>query len=231
VQLSGRNALGEHASATAFHIGDGIFVTARHVADELVDRRLSTSNGLVEPYHQVDFTDQDIDVALLLVDPTDLDPAQRDVYVAVPLALNELVDRSCMLERVLVMGYPRVPMSASAELVAATGEIIAIVDTIVPRNGPSIVISQLPRGGLSGSPVLDASGNLQGVVVDSLSDADLPYELGYTAAITVESILRLLVGINHMPRSLSGDDWSTFTNALFPLGVSSIEVPPPPTTE
>jgi hypothetical protein len=229
VMLSGLTASGDPSAATAFHIGDGIFVTARHVADELHNRLLHVSGGGVSPYHQVSFTEPDIDVALLLCDVGLLSPEYRQVFIPLPPALNDLIDESQALERVLVMGYPRIPMTANAHIVAATGEIISVVWTMSDQHGPSFVISHLPRGGLSGAPVFDGSGELIGVVVDSLGLAGVPYELGYTAATTVEPILRLLAGANLLPPGLTEEDWDLFTSAVFPMGIPEpIVVPAPP---
>jgi hypothetical protein len=72
-----------------------------------------------------------------------------------------------------------------------------------PRH-PHFIISPIPRGGFSGGPVVTSYGHLLGVMTESLVVDDLPAELGYGAAISVEPLWDLLMD-NHIYPASNGD--------------------------
>lgn len=96
-----------------------------------------------------------------------------------------------MLSKVLVMGYPPIPLSQGPVLVAVQGEINAIVDKYCGPH-PHFVISSIPRGGFSGGPVISEYKFLLGIFVESLLDADQPVELGFASVLSIEPLLVLL---------------------------------------
>jgi len=69
-----------------------------------------------------------------------------------------------------------------------------------PRH-PHFIISPLPRGGFSGGPVITSYGALLGVMTTSLVMVELPAELGYGAAISVEPLWGLLMDNHIYPAS------------------------------
>jgi hypothetical protein len=89
------------------------------------------------------------------------------------------------------MGYPPIPFSSGPVLIAAEGEVQAVIDKY---NGPHphFVISCMGRGGFSGGPVLSEYGFLLGVLTESLVQNEKAEELGYSSAISVEPLLALL---------------------------------------
>lgn len=58
-----------------------------------------------------------------------------------------------VLSKVLPMGYPPIPFSQQAVLLASEGEVNAVVDKYSGRH-PHFIISCPARGGFSGAPVL-----------------------------------------------------------------------------
>jgi hypothetical protein len=105
--------------------------------------------------------------------------------------LDDWIGDELVLSKVLLMGYPPVPFSKKPVLLAAEGEVNAVVDKY---NGPHphFIISCMCRGGFSGGPVMSEYGFLLGIVKESLIMNNQPTELGYTAAITVEPLLTML---------------------------------------
>lgn len=123
--------------------------------------------------------------------------------------LNDWVGDEFVLSRVLVMGYPRIPMSGRTGLVAAIGEVNAVVDRYDVPN-PHFAISYLPRGGFSGGPVISEWGFLLGVVTSALTENEQPTELGFGVAVSVEPLFELLAQSGLRPPDVSDEIWRLF---------------------
>ena len=145
--------------------------------------------------------DQMVDVAILLTDfriaATSVvigdQAAQAADHIQLGAHLNDWIDDGLVLMPVTVFGFPTVSTSINQTLVAARGEINAVVDTYVgDTRNPKFIISPLARGGYSGGPVLVDDSWLLGVVTDALVRQDTPTELGHHSVTTVEPIFDLL---------------------------------------
>lgn len=199
---------GERSIGSAFHVGEGVFITARHVVDQnrILNvgttttwyppdpKGLITFNGIAGkftsilpgegrlsagPYFHPDST---IDVAAIVVEG--LEPP------TVPLGshLDDWInDDEFILATVVVMGYPPIPFSKEPLLVTARGEINAVVDKYVGRH-PHFVISTMPRGGFSGGLCIIEWDFALGVVTESLVRDNKTEELGFMAVLSVEPI-------------------------------------------
>lgn len=204
---------------SAFHIGEGVFVTARHVIENKEILRVVTKRSTYQPspdipgalmtvhasgsgtlkgaplFHPDDHTD----VALLLVDGIDAP--------SIPLGahLDDWLGNEFTLCSVLVMGYPVIPFSKEALLVAATGEVNAVVEKYTGGH-PHFILSTMARGGFSGGPVLTEYGSALGLVTESLINNEQPAELGYHAVLTVEPIYSCLKAHGVMPQCVH-DAW------------------------
>jgi hypothetical protein len=207
---------------TCFHLGEGVFVTARHVVEgrtigsigfddinvsqELLrERRFwgKQRNGRVNvlrgPFLH---PDPSADVACFQVEPFP--------KAGIPLGghLDDwLGEHEFVLYRTLVLGYPPIPLTTEPKLVASTGEVNALVDLHVSRH-PHFLISTMARGGFSGGPALvayneddlDRGTALLGIVTQSLtSDAKDP-ERGFMAVLTVEPIIVCLEAHKMLPQ-------------------------------
>lgn len=199
---------GDESIGSAFHVGDGVFVTARHVVDgnEMLHIGTTTSILVDDPNGPVTIHDKpgkfreilpgegiirsgphfhpddSIDVAAITVDG--LEPP------IIPLGshLDDWMnDDAFMLAQVLIMGYPPIPFSNRPQLVAARAEINAVVDKYTGGH-PHFVVSAMPRGGFSGGPCIVEWDFALGLVTESLIAGDHPTELGFMAVLTVESI-------------------------------------------
>lgn len=213
---------GQHVG-TAFHVGEGVFVTARHVVEGFKILEISTtidwsrpgSSGLLALSRQdVEFTsfdsrkgtiragpyfhsDPSIDVAALLVDGI--------VAPTIPLGghLDDWInDEAFILREVLIMGYPRVPLAKKNVLLATRAEVNAIIDPYTGKH-PRFIVSSIARGGFSGGPCMIEWDFALGLVTNSLLIDDKPAELGFMSVITGEPILECLGQNRIMPKELS----------------------------
>ncbi len=199
---------GDQAIGTAFHVGEGVFLTARHVVDENEILEIATTAGRYAEDQQGTVTihgrpgrfrsippavgrvragpfyhpDVGVDVAALVVDGFDAP--------VVPLGshLDDwLDDEAFVLRRAVVMGYPPVPFAKSPVLIVSEAEINAIVDKYTGRH-PHFIVSAMARGGFSGGPCLVEWNFALGLVTESLIGDAQPSELGYMAVISVEPL-------------------------------------------
>lgn len=199
---------GDETIGSAFHVGDGVFITARHVVDgnkilsigTTTERVVPDSNGLVtiqgKPgrYRSIHagvgvlrsgphfHPDESIDVAALVVDG--LEPPTIPLGSHLDDMLN---DEAFILASVIIMGYPRIPLSRTPLLVATRAEINAVVDKYTGGH-PHFVISAMARGGFSGGVCLVEWDFALGVITEALVSDYKPSELGYMAVLSVEPI-------------------------------------------
>jgi hypothetical protein len=179
---------GETKVGSAFHLGDGVFATARHVVEGMVQVRLVVE-GHHEPEHAADIgrmiLSEEADVALILCDGP-----HPEVAVGLGGHYDDwIVDKDFYLWPVLIMGYPPIPMSDGPRLVAVSGEVNAVVDRYDVRH-PHFVVSPLPRGGFSGGPAIVGMDFCLGVINHELMMDET--KSGFTAVISVEPLWSLM---------------------------------------
>lgn len=195
---------------SAFHIGDGYLVTARHVVQ---DRRLTAAIPYGSATLDLDSieiiypSDESVDLAILRSNFS-LEPHRRTRYwgrddvhkiyrIELGYHLDDWIDDGLTLAEVVMLGYPPIPLSRSPVLVAVAGHVNAVIDPYIGSNHPLFIVSPTPRGGFSGGPVLVRRGGwLLGVTTSSLLRGPFETELGYSAALTVEPLWKLLAENN-----------------------------------
>lgn len=197
---------------SAFHVGEGVFVTARHVVEnkeiisiettELTLRPIPDGKGAHEIVHHPSrgkvvrgplfHPNEHIDVAVLVVEGIDAP--------VIPLGghLDDWLGTELVLCPALVLGYPPIPFAKEPILVAATGEVNAIVDKYTGGH-PHFILSTMARGGFSGGLAMTDFGCALGVITESLGQADKPAELGYLSVLSVEPIYVCLAHHKIMP--------------------------------
>lgn len=214
---------GDMAIGTCFHVGEGVFVTARHVVENRNDLQIGfdddsmTMDFALRPEYwnkeapgRIAITagphfhpDPNVDVACFRVD---FFPEE-----AIPLGghLNDWLGQyELVLNRTLLLGYPPVPLSNRPVLVASLGEVNALVDLYVSKH-PHFLISTMARGGFSGGPALVAYNELNadsgtaalGVITQSLVANDHSPESGFLAVLTVEPIYTCLETHSMLPQA------------------------------
>jgi hypothetical protein len=213
---------GEIGCGTCFHVGEGVFVTARHVIenrtitqigfdDDAVNQELLQDRKFWGQQQQGRLTvvegpffhsKQNVDVACFRVEP------HPKAWLPLGGHLDDFLGQhELLLYRTLVIGYPPIPLTSEPKLVASVGEVNALVDLYVGSH-PHFIISTMARGGFSGAPVLVAynedntsSGTaVLGIVTQSLVENNKSTEHGYMAVLTVEPIFTCLEQHNMLPK-------------------------------
>lgn len=214
-----RDHHGDIGIGSAFHIGSGVYVTARHVVDKNTILHISTTESYNVPDDKGNITihgkerrfknidakvltiksgpfyhpDENVDVAILVVEEND------NVFVELGGHLNDWIDDAqFLLWPVIIMGYPKIPFSRGPILFVSTAEINAVVDKY---NGfhPHFIVSSMARAGFSGGLCL-IDENVLGVIVESLVFDKNPTELGYLSVLTVEPIYDCLLKHKIVPK-------------------------------
>jgi len=200
------NDQGDREVGAAFHIGDGYYITARHVAEHEIfnfwpydepEPGLRDAMGLAAIQVKRILSQPDVDLALLDTGHVPRLPhyapglkRHHETEVSIGGHLDDWLDEGMTLFDVVVMGYPPIPQAGRPVLVATGGHINAVIDKYGGGH-PHFIVSAIPRGGFSGGPVIYQDW-LVGVVTESLVRDGAPPELGYAAALSVEPLWDLL---------------------------------------
>lgn len=207
-----RSRDGAEGIGSAFHVGDGVFVTARHVVDQVeiieiasterqfvngssqrvADSRRSSPGAmqlLAGPFFH---PDDRVDVAVFVTDHAN--------QPAVPLGshLDDWLGTELVLTSAVVMGYPPIPMSKTPLLLAARAEINTIVDPYHAPH-PHFVLSAMSRGGFSGGLALSEYGFALGVITQSFLRNGEAAELGFFSVLSIEPIYQCLSSHKVLP--------------------------------
>ncbi|WP_050523532.1 S1 family peptidase [Pseudorhodobacter wandonensis] len=196
---------GDHGIGSAFHVGDGSFVTARHVMEGKAECSVE-----IDSYRHHRWLRQTVHFQkpdrfeLVALQPLFHPDSKKDVAVFSVPSLSDLPgiplgghlddwinDEQFVLNEVLVLGFPPIPLAKSNILVTSRGQINAVVDLTVAEH-VHFIVSTMARGGFSGGVVLSEWGVAMGMVTSSLLKNDMPEELGYLTVLSVEPILECL---------------------------------------
>lgn len=210
-----RTSRGTDAIGTAFHVGEGVLLTARHVVEhnDIVEiatterHRIPDPEGLVTVYGQEGrFRDAVIGTATLVSGPYFHPDPQVDVAALVVSGVEPKVvplgshlddwlnDEAFVLSDVVVMGYPPIPFSKRPVLVASKAEVNAVIDRYDAPHA-HFIVSAVARGGFSGGPCIVSWDFALGLVTSSLGAE----RMGYMAVVSVEPLLVCLDHHGIMP--------------------------------
>jgi len=209
---------GDEAIGTAFHVGEGVYLTARHVLEnnELLslipyDRNWlfrdeltveASTGGLLNgeiPMWSIrhsnphlargPFFHEDARVDVAAFVAGGIDP--NTPSMALGFHYDDWIsDRDWLLTTGTVFGYPRVPTASGAIQLAATVEVNGVVDTYRDRY-VRFVVSGPPRGGFSGGPVYHSRGFVLGIIIESLENLGRP-EPGFLTVLSIEALHEVL---------------------------------------
>jgi hypothetical protein len=209
---------GDESIGTAFHVGEGVYLTARHVVD---------NNDILQivPYERGWLFRDEIkvevrtgamlngEIAMWSMRHPDPRLARGPFYhenEAIDVAAfvlegidpntphmtlgfhydDWIVDEDWLLTTGTVFGYPPVPMASGPIQLAATVEVNGVVDTYRDRY-VRFVVSGPPRGGFSGGPVFHDRGFVLGMVTESLEKLG-SREPGFLTVLSIEALHELL---------------------------------------
>jgi V8-like Glu-specific endopeptidase len=192
---------------TAFHVGDGIFVTAKHVVQGKTISEVATTKRIIKKYendnHKVetkDFinpqrlkiidgprysTDDSIDVAVFKVETEGvfLPRLTFDSHTK-----HDIDDTSFLLEDVLAIGYPPIPFTIVPIQVTSIGQVNAVVDVWHSKH-PHFIVSTMARGGYSGGPAICSNGKVIGIITESLVQNSNQTESGFMSVLCAEAVI------------------------------------------
>lgn len=208
---------GKPSIGTCFHIGDSVFVTAKHVVEKMRITRIATTyTGLTTvgggpggSYIAGDWKlvngphfhpNGDYDLAAMRLKGRG----------APQIPFEDISDEdsdALLLRSVVVMGFPPIPGSRSPVLVCARAEVNASFVTYFD-NQRILVVSCLARGGFSGGPALTPPHHCLGVVTRAVLKERQPEELGFMAVVGPMPVLELLHHHNMMPAYLREQIWN-----------------------
>ncbi|MCX6866543.1 MAG: serine protease [Verrucomicrobia bacterium] len=218
------SATGDKGIGTCFHIGDNVFITARHVVEGCQITKIATTNAGIKqsggsysttyfageatrirgPYFH---SNENYDLAALRIDGIN---APQIPFLHV---LDDLFDNKLLLRTVVVMGFPPIPGSRLPVLVCARAEVNASFNTYFDDQRV-YVVSCLARGGFSGGPALTPPHHCLGVVTRAMLKGSLPEELGFMAVVGPLPILELLDQHQIMPEYLREELWKPYTQQI-----------------
>jgi hypothetical protein len=194
------NADGDPSLGSAFHVGGGVFATARHVvehgASQIGTTRRSglsaepityASDAQFEPIVWGEPRQSQIEEVLFHPDPhVDVALIRASGFQVPALALDPQVSNN-VLTTAMVLGYPRIPLGPEEPtLLAATAQVNAEVTLLDHQR--TLILSSIARGGFSGGLVASNVASAIGVVTRSLVVDDGPVEGGYLAAIHIAAV-------------------------------------------
>jgi hypothetical protein len=202
---------------TCFHIGDGVFITARHVIEGRTIKKIGTTSvgikagpmGNVATYLPTDTANvqgpyyhprPDYDIAAVRL------PGFNAPQIPFLPVLEDPFDNKLLLRTVVIMGFPPIPGSKCPVLVAATAQVNASFETYFDTQRVYLV-SCLARGGFSGGPALTEPNDCLGMVTRSVLKEGQPEELGFMAVIPPLPILEMLDHHSIMPGYLKEEVW------------------------
>ena len=204
---------GTNNMGTCFHIGDGIFITAKHVVEgNKVIKVSNTPVGIQSAGGEGLTMNYILGHAKAISgfyyhpeDNYDLCAFYTPDICCLGIPLGPIIDdhfgNDLMLSSVVVMGFPRVYASREPVLVCVKGEVNAAISCYLQKQRV-YVISCLARGGFSGGPVLATPNRCVGLITSSLLAGELPAELGFMAVVECRPIYELLAHNNIMPELL-----------------------------
>lgn len=226
---------------SAFHVGEGVFVTARHVVENVNIREIGSTetrhvpigeseeslvsvvqNGIARPAHTVGngvlslkrgpLFHPDDSVDVAVFQVENIDP--RTPVVRLGSHLDDWLGESdFVLTEAVIMGYPQIPKAKRLNLVGTRAEVSAMIDRY---DAPHVhfILSAMARGGFSGGLVLSEYGYALGMVTSSLLSGNYSAELGYMTAVGVEPLYVCLAEHKMLP-NCQADGWDEFWNTYY----------------
>lgn len=196
---------------SSFHVGEGVFVTARHVVEGSDILSIGLDGGanltLIDgPYFHAD---ESVDVAVFKVSGVNGETpiVPLGTHVEDYMGIDDFV-----LTEAIVLGYPPIPMSTRAALVGARAEVSAHIQLYDGRPYTYFALSAMARGGFSGGPVFSEYGFALGMITRSLIDGEQPVEQGYMTAIAVEPLYECLADHRLLP-DCQAEPWDGLWNS------------------
>lgn len=223
------DANGDEGIGSCFHIGEGIFVTARHVVENMRIKEIATTKsarltseagGEVMPPRILAIVDgphfgpDNLDVAVFRVN---LDEAPLPAIAVSGHTEYDIEEHDLVLADVVILGYPPIPYTTIPVQVAALGQVNAVV-RVWHSPVSHFIASTMARGGFSGGVALDRSGSALALVTESLGTDKSLVETGYTSLLSIAPAVDLAAETYGF--SLHGSGLGRYTDMLIGMRFS-----------
>lgn len=178
------------AMGTCFRFSTGI-LTAKHCIDA---KEVSIMGYTAERLKQG---------AVLVSNDPDLDLA----YIELQEPNRFIPGEANVLDEVLVMGYPKIPMfhsfctaeRAAISSIPTRGAVASLADQYITRKaGPLMLVTARIRGGNSGGPIINSSGAVVGVAFSEPTAEGNYDDMGYGVAYPIDLLGKLLDNCTNM---------------------------------
>jgi hypothetical protein len=216
-----RDRNGIEGIGTCFHVGDDIFVTARHVVEDVTITKIATTftgHAKLGGVYAGSFIEGEWKVGggpYFHPNPNyDLAAVRLKGNGAPPIPFLNVSDEesdALLLKSVVLLGFPPIPGSKGPVLVCAQAEVNATFQTYFDDQR-IFIVSSMARGGFSGGPALTRPHHCLGVVTRAVLKADQPEELGFMAVVGPMPVLELLDHHKLMPAYLREQIWDRRKN-------------------
>ncbi|THF88453.1 trypsin-like peptidase domain-containing protein [Deinococcus sp. KSM4-11] len=176
---------------TAFYIGKGRFVTAKHVIRDSRLFKLKVKGDVHRVNRIILDNNANFDFAILEVSPSDVEG----------LPFLRLAEGQ-VLEEIIAMGYPRINNVKGDPLITSSGQIVGTSE-VSNRSSMHIVNCKI-KGGHSGGPIVNRFGQAVGIITnDELSDNQ---EASFGLTIPVNKLTSLLKSRDRVERNVQKED-------------------------
>lgn len=203
---------GSHSMGTAFHIGQGYFLTAKHVVENNKITEVAITQPLykVVDHHAAPLSEDErprilnVDLGPVLSENDDVAVFRVKQYEGLPaIQLSSIHDMHqsedlSLLSNVLCIGYPPIPLTAHPFQVAVDATVSALI-TIRGSKYLSFVVSATARGGFSGGPIINDDGKAIGILTDSLVRDSNAVETGFMAGLSISAAADLALECGWAP--------------------------------
>lgn len=205
---------GSQSIGTAFHIGQGFFVTAKHVVEcnKIIEVAITQPYNKVVNYHAAPLSEDErprvlkveLNPVLAENEADDVAVFRVEQYEELPsIELSSIHDMHqsedlLLLSNVLCIGYPPIPLTVHPFQVAVDAKVSALI-TIRGSKYLSYVVSATARGGFSGGPIINDDGKAIGLVTDSLVRDSNAVETGFMACLSISAAAELALKCGWAP--------------------------------
>ena len=187
VKIEHEHSNGDFSIGTGFYFAAGntefvkpLIITNRHVLEAAKSIKVYSKNDELIKFREI-ITDQKRDLGFILLEN----------QLSIPIFnFNPARD---ILEEILTIGYPSIPMTKKAYQTYHKGELNSFVEDF--SDNQLFLFSAKTSSGNSGSPIIDRFGMVIGIVTEELFEQDKFYEKGklpYYAGIPTDEIIKSL---------------------------------------
>ena len=211
---------GLESIGTAFHIGQGYFVTAKHVVqnNKIIEVGITQPLSPVKDYHSLPLSDSERPLILKIIsEPVlaageidDVAIFQVEQYESIPaVKLDSIHDIHqsedlALLSNVLCIGYPPIPLTIHPFQVAVDATVSALIN-IRGSDYLSYIVSATARGGFSGGPIISKEGKAIGIITESLVRDNNAVETGFMSCLSIAAVANLALSCGWSP-----DEWEYY---------------------